>query len=219
MLERPARYTVKTTPRVARGDRKTPIVIARLFEAIRLKGEEVAEFDYRPVACRKSCRIVVFRKRLSRQKSQRVLFEDDCYFFYITNDRITPASEIVLLANDRRDRENLIAQLKGGVKALAMPVGDLTSIRAYTVMTSLAWSLKAWAALLRPESGRWEEKYREAKRSLLRMECSTFCVATIQVPCQVVKTSRRNVYRLLSWNPWQGVFLQPVERLHGRRLS
>jgi hypothetical protein len=26
------------------------------------------------------------------------------------------------------------------------------------------------------------------------------------------------VYRLLSWNPWQGVFLRLVERLHGRRL-
>jgi hypothetical protein len=23
---------------------------------------------------------------------------------------------------------------------------------------------------------------------------------------------------LLSWNPWQGVFLRLVERLHGRRL-
>ena len=27
-----------------------------------------------------------------------------------------------------------------------------------------------------------------------------------------------HVYRLLSWNPWQGVFLRLVERLHGRRL-
>jgi hypothetical protein len=113
---------------------------------------------------------------------------------------------------------NLIAQLKGGVKALAMPVGDLVSNWAYMVMASLAWSLKAWSALLLPEQGRWAEKYRAEKRSLLRMEFSTFCVALIQVPCQVVRTSRRIVYRLLSWNPWQGVFLRLVERLHGRRL-
>jgi hypothetical protein len=45
------------------------------------------------------------------------------------------------------------------------------------------------------------------------MEFSTFCVALMQVPCQVVRTSRRIVYRLLSWNPWQGVFLRLVERL------
>ena len=112
----------------------------------------------------------------------------------------------------------MIAQLKGGVKALVMPVGDLVSNWAYMVMASLAWSLKAWSALVLPEQGRWAEKYRAEKRSLLRMEFSTFCVAMIQVPCQIVRGGRRIVYRLLSWNPWQGVFLRLVERLHGRRL-
>src|SRR5262249_22929373 len=38
------------------------------------------------------------------------------------------------------------------------------------------------------------------------------------LPCQVVRTARRVVYRLLSWNPWQGVFFRLVERLHGMRL-
>jgi hypothetical protein len=104
------------------------------------------------------------------------------------------------------------------VKAMAMPVDDLVSNWAYMVTASLAWGLKAWAALLLPEHGRWAEKHRLEKRSLLRMELSTFCVAMIQVPCQVVRGARRVVYRLLSWNPWQGVFLRLVERLHGRRL-
>jgi len=218
VLERPARSTVKTTPRGAREDHKTPIVIARRFETVRLKGEEVAGFGYRPVACRKTYRVVVLRKRLSVEKGQMVLFEEYRYFFYITNDRTTPASEVVLPANDRCDQENLIAQLKGGVKALAMPVGDLVSNGAYMVMAILAWSLKAWAALLLPEHGLRTGKHRAEKRSLLRMEFSTFCVAMIGVPCQVVKTSRRVVYRLLAWDPWQGVFLRLVERLHGRRL-
>ena len=40
----------------------------------------------------------------------------------------------------------------------------------------------------------------------------------IQVPCQVVRTAGRMLFRLLSWNPWQGVFLRLVERLHGRRM-
>jgi hypothetical protein len=56
------------------------------------------------------------------------------------------------------------------------------------------------------------------KRSLLRMEFSTFCVALIQVPCQIVRTAGRIVYWLLSWNPWQDAFLRLVERLHGLRL-
>jgi hypothetical protein len=162
--------------------------------------------------------VVVLRKKLVVEKGQMWLFEPDRYFFYITNDRTTPASGIVFLANDRCDQENLIAQLKGGVKALAMPVNDLVSNWAYMVMAGLAWSLKAWAALVLPEAGRWSEKYRAEKHSLLRMEFSTFCVTMIQVPCQIVRTAGRTVYRLLSWNPWQGVFLRLVERLHGHRL-
>jgi hypothetical protein len=217
-LERPARYTIETVPRQARERHKERVVSERQFRTLKLIGEEVAEFDYRPVACEKAYRVVVLRKKLTVEKGQLWLFEPDRYFFYITNDRTTPASEIVFLANDRCDQENLIAQLKGGVKALAMPVGDLVGNWAYMVMASLAWSLKAWAALVLPEAGRWAEKYRAEKRSLLRMEFSTFCMALIQVPCQIVRGARRLVYRLLSWNPWQGVFLRLVERLHGRRL-
>jgi hypothetical protein len=217
-LGRPPRYTVKTVPRQARERHKDQVVRQRQFDTLKLVGEEVAEFEYRPVACKRSYRVVVLRKKLVVEKGQMWLFEPDRFFFYITNDRTTAASEIVFLANDRCDQENLIAQLKGGVKALAMPVGDLVSNWAYMVMASLARSLKAWAALLLPEQGRWAEKHRGEKRSLLRMEFSTFCVAMIQVPCQIVRTAGRIVYRLLAWNPWQGVFLRLVERLHGRRF-
>jgi hypothetical protein len=217
-LERPTRDPIKTVPRQARERHKERVVRERQFNTLKLLGEEVAEFDYRPVACEKAYRVVVLRKKLTVEKGQLWLFEPDRFFFYITNDRTTPASEIVFLANDRCDQENLIAQLKGGVKAMAMPVGDLVSNWAYMVMASLAWSLKAWAALLLPEEGRWADKHRAEKRSLLRMEFSTFCVAMIQIPCQIVRTAGRIVYRLLSWNPWQGVFLRLVERLHGRRL-
>jgi len=41
-------------------------------------------------------------------------------------------------ANQRRNQENLIAQLKNGVHALRMPVGILVSNWAYMVMASLA---------------------------------------------------------------------------------
>jgi Transposase DDE domain group 1 len=217
-LERPPRYAIKTVPRQAPERHKERVVADRQYETLKLIGEEVAEFEYRPVACEKTYRVVVLRKKLVVEKGQLWLFEPDRYFFYITNDRTTPASEVVFLANDRCDQENLVAQLKGGVKALAMPVGDLVSNWAYMVMAGLAWSLKAWSALVLPERGRWAEKYRTEKRSLLRMEFSTFRVAMIQVPCQVVRTAGRVVYRLLSWNPWQCAFLRLVERLHGRRL-
>jgi len=217
-LERPLRSTIKTAPRRARQRHRERIVVERQFDTLKLVGEEVAEFEYRPVACEKAYRVVALERKLVVEKGQLWLFEPDRFFFYITNDRTTPASEIVFLANDRCDQENLIAQLKGGVKALAMPVGDLVSNGAYMVMASLAWSLKAWSSLVLPEGGRWAEKYRAEERSLLRMEFRTFCVAPIQVPCQIVRTSRRVVFRLLSWNPWQDVLLRLVEHLHGHRL-
>jgi hypothetical protein len=217
-LERPPRYTIKTVPRQARERHRERIVAERQFDTLKLIGEEVAEFEYRPVACKKVYRVVVLRKKLVVEKGQLWLFEPDRYYFYLTNDRTTSASEIVFLANDRCDQENLIAQLKSGVKALSMPVDNLVSNWAYMVMASLAWSLKAWSALVLPEQGRWAGKYRAEKRSLLRMEFGTFRVAMIQVPCQIVRAAGRIVYRLLSWNPWQSVFLRLVERLHGRRM-
>lgn len=211
-LERPPRSTIKTVPRQARERHKERVVARRQFDTLKLIGEEVAEFEYQPVACKKAYRVIVLRKGLIVGKGQLWLFEPDRYFFYITDDLTTPASEIVFPANDRCDQEDLIAQSKGGVKALAMPVGDLVSNGAYLVMAWLAWSLKAWSALVLPERGRWAEKYRAEKRSLLRMEFSTSCVAMIQVPCRIVRTSRRIVYRLLARNPWQSVLLRLVER-------
>ena len=197
---------------------KAGIVQARGYETIHTMEEWVAEFDYRPVACKKSYRLIVVRKRLEVEKGQLVLLERYRYFFYITNDRTTPADEIVFLANGRCNQENLIAQLKGGVKALSAPVDNLVSNWAYMVMASLAWSLKAWSALLVPVTPRHADKHKAEKRTLLRMEFATYCAAFIQMPCQIVRSGRRLIYRFLSWNPWQAVFLRLVERLHGSLL-
>ena len=49
---------------------------------------------------------------------------------------------------------------------------------------------------------------------MLTMEFKTFVNAFLGLPCQVVRTSRRFVYRLLSWNPWQAVFSRLLDVLH-----
>jgi Transposase DDE domain group 1 len=217
-LERPPRYAIQTSPRQRPERVKPAIVRERGFKTIDLLEEMIAEFDYRPVACKKSYRMIVLRKRLGIDKGQLRLFEEYRYFFSITNDRGLSAEEVVFSANDRCDQENLIAQLKSGVHALTTPVDNLVSNWAYMVMASLAWSLKAWSALLVPVSARHAAKHVAEKRVLLRMEFATYCAAFIQMPCQVVRGGRRLLYRMLSWNPWQGVFLRLVERLHGCRL-
>jgi hypothetical protein len=214
-LERPPGYVIKTAPRQRPERVKPEIVRRRRFETIHTLEEMVAEFDYRPVACRRSYRVVVLRKRLGIDKGPVRLREEYRYFFFITNDRETPADQLVNKAYERCDQENLIAQLKGGVHALTAPVGDLVSNGAYMVMASLAWTLKAWAALLLPEEPRHAPEHRAEKRSWLRMEFATFRAAVIEMPCQIVRGGRQLIYRLLSWSPWQGAFLRLVERLQG----
>jgi len=214
-LERPPRYQIQTIPRQQPERVKQEIVQERGFKTIHVLEEMVAEFNYRPVACNREYRVIVLRKRLGTDQGQMRLFEEYRYFFYITNDHEMPAAEVVFSANDRCDQENLIAQLKSGVHALTTPVDDLLSNWAYMVMASLAWSLKAWSALMIPVSPRHAAKHEAEKRTLLRMEFATFCAALIQMPCQIVKSGRRLIYRLLSWNPWQGAFLRLVERLQG----
>ena len=94
-----------------------------------------------------------------------------------------------------------------------MPVDNLVSNWAYMVIASLAWTLKAWFALLLPERDRWGEKYRVQKNALLRMEFKRFCNVCIRIPCQIVRTGRRIVYRILAWNPWLEVLLRGVDGL------
>src|SRR5271157_3100406 len=163
-LERPARYQVKTQPRRRPDKVKDAIVKAREYETLRLKSEEVAEFSYQPIACSKAYRMVVVRKNISREKGELCLFDEIRYFFYITNDEESQASEIVFSANDRCNQENLHSQLQSGVRALKAPLATLESNWAYMVMASLAWNLKAWWALTLPEpAGRWGDKHHEEK--------------------------------------------------------
>jgi len=213
-LERPACYAVHTGPRRRPENVKQAVVVARAFQDVRLLSEEVAEFDYRPTACRKTYRMVVLRKNLSVAKGEQVLFDDRRYFFSISNDRERTSAEVVLGANDRGHQEHLVARLHSGVPALRAPVDNLVSNWAYMVMTALAWDLKAWWALALPERpGRWQERHRAEKRWLVGLEFKAFVQAFVQLPCQVVRAGRKLVYRLLSWNPYQRIFFRLVTAL------
>jgi hypothetical protein len=213
-LERPARYQVKTRPRRRPERVKEKIVRQRGFKNIRLEGEEVAEFRYRPVACKKTYRMIVVRKNLAVEAGEQRLYDDYRYFFYLTNDEKSTPAEIVFQANDRCNQENLHAQLKGGVRALQAPVDTLESNGAYMVMVALAWNLKAWWALWPQESsGRWRERQRQEKETVLRMEFKTFVNAFMRLPCQIVRAGRRLIYRLANWNPWQGMFFRALDQL------
>jgi hypothetical protein len=212
-LQRPPKYVVKTRPRQRPTNVKEQIVVANGYKNIRLEGEAVASFAYKPYACQRHYTVVALRKDLAVEQGQWRLYDDVRYFFYLTNLPAREPAELVYLANDRCDQENLLEQLRNGVRALNMPVDGLVSNWAYMVMASLAWSLKAWFALHLPERGRWKEKHREQKRQVLTMEFKRFVNAFMRVPCQIVRAGRRILYRLLAWNPWQAVFARGLAAL------
>jgi hypothetical protein len=216
-LQRPARYEVKTQPRQRPENVKEQVVQDREFENIRLVDEWVAEFDYSPTKCHKKYRVVVVWKDLSVSRGQTHLFDKNRCFYYITNDRVSSKEDVVVGAhgaNKRCNQENLIAQQKSDVHSFTAPLDSLNSNWAYMVIASLAWSLKAWAALLIPVHPRWKEKHEKEKQTVLRMDFSTFRNAFINIPAQIIRTSRRIVYRFLAWNPWQPVFFRLLDGIN-----
>jgi hypothetical protein len=151
--------------------------------------------------------MIVVRKNLTRERGEIALFPEIRYFFYVTNDpRMTP-EQVVGHANARCDQENLIEQLKNGVNALRVPVYDLVSncrahrrptrVRrltppgAYMVIASVAWTLKAWMGLVQPRIADRDD--------LPRMEFKRFLNYVMRIPCQVVRTARRVLVRILGY--------------------
>ncbi len=212
-LQRQPQYTAQGRPRKRPENVKDRIVRENGYKTLTRIKEEVAEVAYRPVACRRTYRLITIRQTVKVEKGQLRLHDEVNYRFYLTNDRGATPRALVFKANDRCDQENLIAQLKGGVHALRAAVDNLVSNWAYMVMTALAWNLKAWFALSVPEHPRHKAAHREQKRGLLRMEFKRFVNTIILMPCQIVRGGRRLLYRLLSWNEWQGVILRTVYAL------
>lgn len=257
-LKRPGRPTPKTPPRQRPDNVKDRIVRERGFETLRLQWEDIADWDYRPLACKQAYRLIILRKNISKEKGELRLFDEIRYFFYLTNDWQSEAEQIVLAhdphdratdansngngngngnaeeagespsppsayahwveptngANGRCHQENLIQQLKSGMHALKAPVDNLESNWAYMVMTSLAWNLKSWSALMLPEKpGRWQEKHRAEKAWLIGLEFKAFINAVVAIPCQIALQARRIVFRVLDYSPHHALFFRLVDAL------
>jgi hypothetical protein len=204
-LERVPKYQILTEPRTKPDRVKEGIVREKGYENLVLVGEDVTQIDYRPSHCQQSYRLVIVRKNLSVQRGEQVLFEDVRYFFYLTNRWELDLPEVVGAANGRGDQENVISELKHGVNAMRMPVDNLVSNGAYMVMAALAWNLKAWFALLVPDRTRGLE--------LLKMEFRSFLQAIVLLPCQIVRTARRIIWRMLSYNRWLSDLFATFDRI------
>lgn len=217
-LERPAKYEIKTQERQKPENVRRRIVREAKFKNLVLDWEDVAEFEHQPKLCKKPYRMIVLRKKTAMERGQERLFEDYRYFLFITNDRQSPAEEVVFQTSDRCDQENLIAQLKGGVRAMKNPLDNLYSNWAYMVMASLAWTLKAWFGLLLPTTpGAPAETHRRQKREIVKMEFKRFLNGLMNLPCQIVKSGRRVIYRLMNWTPWASAVTRLAEAMRPQR--
>ncbi len=207
---RDPKYVVRTSPRARPHNVKNDIVMEREYYNQHLCREDIAEFDYRPGKCKVPFRIVVLRKIITHERGQRLLYAEHRYLFYITNTDV-PAARVAELANERCNQERTIGELKSGVNALRMPLGDLLSNWAYSVIATLAWNLSRWIGLALPIFARWRTRHTEEKRRVLRMRFRTFVQRMMLVPAQIVTTGRQLVVRLLDWNPWRHVFFRAVD--------
>jgi len=181
---------------------KALVVQARGFEHLRLGSEYVMEVRYRPRKCRRTYRLIVVVKHLDVTRGQEKLFDEVRFHFYVTNipRREMSAAEVVWENNARCEQENLIEQLKNGVQAMRMPVGNLVANWSYMVIGALAWNLKAWLGLMLPAG--------QSATAIVRMEYRRFVRELIRLPCQVFRSGRRLVYRLLTTTPWVRVLLE-----------
>jgi hypothetical protein len=190
---------------------KDKVIRERGFKTITTEREHIAEITYRPGKSDRDYRMIVVRKTIRVTAGQLRLEDEVRYFFYVTN--VPPAElssrNVVFQANARCNQENVIEQLKNGVRAMRMPSSTSAANWAYLVIVSLAWNLKAWLAILAPPS--------EQTREIRRMEFRRFLNSVMLIPTQVIKTGRKVVLRLLAWTPFAETLLEGLQFFKRKR--
>lgn len=209
-LVRPPKYQIKTAPRTQPDNVKQALVEQRGFERIETVKEEVASFAYQPTQCKKGYRMLVLRKHLRITKGGQWVRDAIRYFFYITNDWMGLVPELVLFYDERGGQEHLIGQLKSSVPAFHAPTDTLLANWTYMVIAALAWNLKAWYGLLLQEP--------LLQQQVVRMEFKQFLERFIHLPCQIIRTGRQLLYRVVQFTTDTLTVLDSFEQLNALRF-
>ena len=107
-------------------------------------------------------------------------------------ERFLPAR--LKLIRGRCNHENKIEQLDNGVHALKMPAAEFMANWAYMAICTLAWNLKSWLGLMIKDD--------EKRTMLISCAFKRFQNMLINIPCQILVTGRKLVYRFLNYNSW-----------------
>jgi hypothetical protein len=160
-------------PRVQRGPCSAPTrqgrspnwrqhkVAQRGFRNLRTSGQWLTELSYQPTGLERPCRMIVRRIRIEEQNGQGALFESFRYRLILSNlPRSYTPRQIIDLAYQRCDQENVIEQFGAGIAGWRMPVAEFMGNWAWLQIARLAWNLGKWIAQLAlpAEVVRWEWK-------------------------------------------------------------
>ena len=128
---------------------------------LKLIRQWVAEVDYKPARSSTTYRLIIRKQRIETSGGQGVLFNEYRYRYVLTNlPKTRSAENVVRLTYARCDQEKVIEQLKNGVSAFRMPLGQMNANSAFLKIGALAHNLKAWLCqiALPVECARWEWK-------------------------------------------------------------
>jgi hypothetical protein len=190
---------------------KEAMVKKREYKNLTTTKEFVSEFRYKPVKCKREYRVIALKKIIDVTKGQQYLFEDSRYLFYITNIEDMSAVQALRFIQGRCNHENKIEQLDNGIHALKMPAAEFTANWAYMVITTLAWNLKSWFALIIPDA--------EKKQEIISCEFKSFQNRMVNIPCQILRAGRRIIFRYLNYNPWIEILLKIPETIRSLNIA
>ena len=128
---------------------------------LKLIRQWVAEVDYQPARSSTTYRLIIRKRRIETAGEQGVLFNEYQYRYVLTNlPKTKGAEEVMRLTYGRCDQEKVLEQLKNGVSAFRMPLGQMNANSAFLKIGALAHNLKAWLSqiVLPEECARWEWK-------------------------------------------------------------
>ena len=146
-------------------------------------------FAWEPIHCQKTYRMIVLRKALAIYQGDQWLREETVYFFYITNDDMVPDRELLLFYDERGGQEHLIGQLKESLPVFHAPVDTLLANGTYMVIAALAWNLKVWYGLVLKDP--------QLQQQIVGMGFKQFLQRFIHLPCQIIRSGRHVIYRLV----------------------
>lgn len=191
---------------------KERVIAERKYTQIKQRTEYVSEYRNQPSKSQKEYRMVVVRQLKEKLVGGLLEGEFYQYFQYITSIEDEEAKKILKLIRKRFNHENKIEQLANGVYAFKMPAKEFNANWAYMVIAAMAWNMKCWLGLLMNGINT------EIGNKLISVEFKRFQNWIINIPCQIIKSERYVVFKIMSYSLFLKELIELTEKLNRKRF-